>query len=202
MMHGAPLAWQLAGVEVQAFRGGAKANAPSKAAFMAAMLIAVSMFDRRAHSSGQAVCLLAPRKVRVVAGTTGAVLLVGLSGALLPPLGWAVLVSMAFVFLPFALRATLALPARVRLRRMGPVGRHVYVHGVASTRPGAGAELMRSLAGEADEKSWLLVLDAANEKLERYYSQFGFVGGGAVRMPDGTGQVRMWRRPQARGGKP
>jgi len=84
------------------------------------------------------------------------------------------------------------------LCRLGPRGRRrrVYVHSVASTRPGAGAELMTSLAGEADQKGWLLVLDAGNERLGTYYSRFGFARGGAVKMPDGNLRVRMWRQPQ------
>jgi hypothetical protein len=134
----------------------------------------------------------------VVLSTTGAVALAGLVGAVLPPLGWALLVLTALAFLPLAVRATVALPARRRLGRLGPPGhrRYVYVHSVASTRPGAGAELMTSLAGEADQKGWLLVLDAGNDSLGAYYSKFGFARGGAVRMPDGTVRVRMWRQPQ------
>jgi predicted N-acetyltransferase YhbS len=91
----------------------------------------------------------------------------------------------------------------MRLGRTGPPGhRHqVYVHSVASTRPGAGAELMASLAGEADQKGWLLFLDAGNEELGTYYSRFGFARAGAVRMPDGTVRVRMWRQPQDEQGR-
>ncbi|MGP8205252.1 MAG: hypothetical protein ACLQVK_04200 [Acidimicrobiales bacterium] len=193
-----PSMWQLADVEALAFRGDGGGTVTSRLAFKTATLIALSAFDRRVHPSGQAVCLLAPRWLRLVSSTTGAVVLAGLIGAVWPPLGGALLVLTAVVLLPLAVRATVALPARRRLRRVGPPGRrrYVYVHSVASTRPGAGAELMTSLAGEADQKGWLLVLDAGNESLGAYYAKFGFARGGAVRMPDGTVQVRMWRQPQ------
>jgi predicted GNAT superfamily acetyltransferase len=60
---------------------------------------------------------------------------------------------------------------------------------------------MASLAGEADQKGWLLFLDAGNEELGTYYSRFGFARAGAVRMPDGTVRVRMWRQPQDEQGR-
>ncbi len=121
----------------------------------------------------------------------------------MPLLGWVLLALTALVSLPLAVSATRALPARVRLDRIGPHGHrhHVYVHSVASTRPGAGAELMASLAGEADRKGWLLFLDADNEKLASYYSRFGFARGGAVTMPNGTVRARMWRLPEDRRGR-
>ena len=199
----APSLWQLADVEALAFRAGIGCRAPSRFVFKAAMLIALGAFDRRVHSSGQAVCLLAPRRLRVVLATSAALVLAGLIGAVLPPLGWALLALTALVFLPLAVQAARALPARTRLSRIGPPGhrRRIYVHSVASTRRGAGAELMTSLAGEADQKGWLLVLDADNERLGTYYSRFGFARGGAVTMPDGTVRVRMWRPPQGRRGR-
>jgi hypothetical protein len=199
-MTPAPSLWRLAQVEAQAFRGGDGRTTPSKIAFGAASLVALAAFDRRVHCSGQAVCLLAPRWARVSLCTTGAVALAGVTGAVVPVLGWALLALIAMLFLPLAVRAARALPAKVRLCRVGPSGRHrrVYVHSVASTRPGAGAELMTSLAGEADREGWLLVLDAGNERLGDYYARFGFARGGAVQMPDGTVRVRMWRQPEDR----
>jgi hypothetical protein len=203
MVPKTPSLWQLAGVEARAFRprdrhqeGG---NVPSRVAFRAAMLIALGAFDRRVHASGQAVCLLAPRWLRVLVLTGGAIVLAGVMSAVSPPLGWALIAVVLVVFVPVAVRAAIAFPATNRLRRMGPPGRRVYVHSVASTRPGAGAELLSSLAGEADQKGWLLVLDAANERLEGYYARFGFARSGAVSMPDGSRRVRMWRPPQDRG---
>jgi hypothetical protein len=166
------------------------------------MLIALGAFDRRVHASGQALCLLAPKWLRVVVLTTAAAVLAGLIGVLLPPLGWALSAVVVVVFVPLAARAAVALPATTRLHRMRPTGRHVYVHSLASTRPGAGAELLSALAREADQKGLLLVLDAGNEGLETYYVRFGFARAGAVRMPDGTRRVRMWRQPQDRGGRP
>jgi hypothetical protein len=199
----APSLWQLAGVEAQAFSRRNRRNAPVKVAFQAAMAIALGAFDRRVHPSGQAVCLLAPRWRRLVGPGLGGVVAAVLIGAAMPLAGWLLLASTALVCLPSAVRATRALPARVRLGRIGPPGhRHgVYVHSVASTRPGAGAELMASLAGEADQKDWLLYLDADNEELATYYSRFGFARGAAVRMPDGTVRVRMWRPPHSRRGR-
>lgn len=195
-MPTAPSLWRLAAVETEAFVGRDRRNAVSKAALTAGMLVALGAFERRVHSSGQAVCLLAPRWRRLVIFTTGAVVGAGIIGALFPWAGAALLALTAVVFLPLAVRATVALPATRRLHRIGPPGRHVYVHSVASTRPGAGAELLGSLAVEADEKGWLLALDAGNESLETYYSKFGFTRGGAVRMPNGSRRVRMWRQPE------
>ena len=61
------------------------------------------------------------------------------------------------------------------------------MHSVASQLPGAGAQLLRGLTQEANDKGWSLVLDASNERLVQYYEQFGFVVRGAgVRMPDGA----------------
>lgn len=197
-----PSLWQLAGVEARALRERDERRGPSMLAFRAAMLVALGAFDRRVHVSGQALCLLAPRWLRVAVFTIGATVLAGVAGAVLPPLGWGLSAAIALVFAPLAARAVMALPATARLHRMSPPGHHVYVHSVASTRPGAGAELLRVLAGEADEKGWWLVLDAGNEALETYYARFGFARRGAVRMPDGTRRVRMWRQPSKRDGRP
>lgn len=201
-MTSAPSLWQLAQVEARAFRGAGGRPVLSRIAFIAAALVALVAFERRVHSSGQAVCLLAPRWARVGLSLTGAVALAGVIGAVLPIVGWALLVLTALVFLPLAVRAMKALPAKAQLSRLGPRRgrRRVYVHSVASTRPGAGAELMTALADEADKKRWVLVLDAANERLGTYYSRFGFARGGAVKMPDGALRVRMWRQPQDRQG--
>ena len=103
---------------------------------------------------------------------------------------------MAAALLPFAIGAVKARPGRKELAKLTPPGRHVYVHSVASQLPGAGAQLLRGLTQEANDKGWSLVLDASNERLVRYYEQFGFVVRGAgVRMPDGARHVRMWRPP-------
>jgi len=109
--------------------------------------------------------------------TAAGVVGTGIIGALSPWAGGALLVLTASVFLPLAARATVALPATRRLHRIGPPGRYVYVHSVASTRPGAGAELLASLTVEADEKGWMLALDAGNETLGTYYSRLGFAPG-------------------------
>jgi hypothetical protein len=113
----APSLWQLAQVEAQAFRGADRSGTPSRLAFGAATLVALAAFDRRVHSSGQAVCLLGPRWARVAMCSTGAVVLAGVTGAVVPVLGWALLALTALVFLPLAGRGTRALPAKVRLCR-------------------------------------------------------------------------------------
>ena len=77
-----------------------------------------------------------------------------------------------------------------QLERLTPPGQHRYLHSLASTLPGAGAELLRELTGEADRKGWSLSLDASNEKLVGYYAKFGFTAlGAAVTMPDGSRRV-------------
>ncbi len=197
-MPAAPSLWQLSEVEAQAFGRGHHRRVPAKVAFRAAMVVALGAFERRVHPSGQAVCLLAPRWRRVVGCSLGAVVCAALIGAVVPVLGWVMLALSALVSLPFAARAARALPARVRLGRTGPSPgrRAVYVHSVASTRPGAGADLLTSLADEADEAGWWLYLDADNGDLAAYYSRFGFSWAGAVRMPNGTVRARMWRQPQ------
>jgi hypothetical protein len=128
----------------------------------------------------------------------GATVLAGFIGAVSAPLGWALSSAIVLLLAPLAVRGTVMLPATVRLRRTGPPGRHLYVHSVASTRPGAGAELLASLATEADQKGWSLVLDADNKKLETYYVRFGFARSGRTGMPARAGRVRMWRQPQDR----
>jgi hypothetical protein len=109
----------------------------------------------------------------------------------------------AVVFAPAAVLAVRALPARQQLRRMGPTGDTVYLHSLAGKTPGAGAELMRTVAGEADGKGWLLVLDADNERLAQYYECFGFTRLGApVTMPNGGRTIRMWRPIPQRARRP
>jgi hypothetical protein len=115
-------------------------------------------------------------------------------GAASRPAAAALLAAIAVLSLPSALKATIELPAQLRLRRAPASGRHVYLHSLASVEPGAGAELMRLVAREADEKGWSLVLDAGNEQLARYYRRFGFVAPrGDAPAPAADRRVRMWR---------
>jgi hypothetical protein len=98
--------------------------------------------------------------------------------------------------LPGSVATVRRFPEPHQPRRLSPGEKHIYVHSLASTLSGAGADLLRTLTREADEKDWLLVLDANNERLMRYYRDFGFEArGSAVRSPDGGGPVRMWRPP-------
>ncbi len=127
-MTAPPSLWQLARVEVQAFRGADQSRSPARLAFGAATLVALAAYDRRAHSSGQAVCLLAPRWVRLAVYVTGVVSVAGVIAALVPLLGWALLVLTALAFLPLAVRGARALPAKGRLSRSGPaVGTGVFM---------------------------------------------------------------------------
>ncbi len=188
--------WQLAGVEVRAFRGRDAGSVPGRVVFRAAILLSLVAYARRVHPSGRALCLLWLRPLRVVVAMMALISLVCAAGALYSVLGVAIAAVMAAALLPFTVGAVKARPGRKELAKLTPPGRHVYVHSVASQLPGAGAQLLRGLTQEADDKGWSLVLDASNEKLVRYYQQFGFVVRGAgVRMPDGARYVRMWRPP-------
>jgi hypothetical protein len=60
------------------------------------------------------------------------------------------------------------------VRRAPRTGRAVYIHGLASSRPGDGAWLLWSIVEEADANGWALALDASNESLAGYYARFGF----------------------------
>jgi hypothetical protein len=135
------------------------------------------------------------------------VLICGL-GAVSPYACVTVAVGIIVSLLPRAVRTGRAFAAEADLRAFLPARPYVYVHSLASTWPGAGGELLRDLAHEADHKGWSLVLDASNEKLASYYGKFGFVARGhAVRMPDGGPRIRMWRaapaleQPSADGGR-
>ena len=197
--HGRPekhSLWQLAGVEVRAFRGRDTGSVPERVVFRAAILLSLVAYARRVHPSGRALCLLWLRPLRVVVAMMALILLVCATGAVYSVLGVAIAAVMAAALLPFTVGAVKSRPGRKELAKLTPPGRHVYVHSVASQLPGAGAQLLRGLTQEADDKGWSLVLDASNEKLVRYYQQFGFVVRGAgVRMPDGARHVRMWRPP-------
>ena len=188
--------WQLAGVEVRAFAGRDTGSVPERVVFRAAILLSLIAYARRVHPSGRALCLLWLRPLRVLVAMMGLILLVCTAGAVYYILGVAISAVMAAALLPFAIGAVRARPGRKELAKLTPPGRHVYVHSVASQLPGAGAQLLRGLTQEANDKGWSLVLDASNERLVQYYEQFGFVVRGAgVRMPDGARHVRMWRPP-------
>jgi len=118
------------------------------------------------------------------------------------PASLAILAVCVFVapFVPLGARALRALPRGACLRQATPLRRHRRVHSLASMAPGAGAELLSSLSKEADAKSWSLLLEASNDRLARYYSDFGFAPvGEPVTLADGAAHVLMWRAPNQGG---
>ena len=186
--------WDLVGVELHAFGRFERLRHLHRVAFMAGMAMAMWAYERHVHPSGRAVCLLGPRPARIAAATTGLVLAFGLVAAMSQAVAEGLLAAVALVLLPLAIPAARALLASARLRRLTPSRGRVYVHSLASTEAGKGADLLRSITKEADEKGLSLVLDAENERLARYYEAFGFQRRGtAVRMPNGAFRIRMWR---------
>ena len=166
-MTPAPSLWRLAQVEAQAFRGGDGGTTPSKIAFGAATLVALAAFDRRVHPFG-AGCMPAGPAVAARLLVHDRCRRPGRGDRRRGPgprLG-AFGVDRAWCSCPWPFgRRGRCRPRPVVPGRPSAGTGDVYVHSVASTRPGAGAELMTSLAGEADRKGWLLVLDAGNERL-------------------------------------
>jgi hypothetical protein len=76
--------------------------------------------------------------------------------------------------------------------------RQVEVHMVASEEPGAGRALLAEVAVEADRNGWVLVLDAANDRLTTYYQGLGFLPiERSADMPFGERVTRMVRQPSA-----
>ena len=157
-------------------------------------LIALLGYERRVHESGRALCLVGLRWGRVVATTAILVVVAAIASALSEAAAATVVVITVFTFLPLGLVAAWSLPSRARLSGQTPRGHHRYVHSLASTKRGAGADVLRALCVEADVKHWSLVLDAGSEQLVGYYEAFGFRRcGSGVRMPSGRVHVRMVR---------
>jgi hypothetical protein len=190
--------WKLAGVESRAFGSRGSRPVMRHIPLRATMFLALTVYERRTHPSGQAVCLLELRPGRLCLGLASLVLLTCLAGALSPYAGFTLALIVIVLLLPGSVGALRRFPERRPLERSTAPEKHIYVHSLASTLPGAGADLLRTLTREADEKGWPLVLDANNERLTKYYCEFGFVARGpATGSPDGTWPVRMWRRPSA-----
>jgi len=176
----------------------------------------------RANGSGTAVCGLAgagsPRR-RLAAV---AVWVLGAVTALAVWVGWLALWSdvgliavPALTFLAFAglmmllvWRAMSVGKAKSKLGKLhstvtapahGPLpcpARPVEVHMVASEEPGAGRTLLAEVAVEAERNGWVLVLDAANDRLAAYYQGLGFLPiGQPADMPFGERVTRMARQP-------
>ncbi len=186
--------WHLAGVEARAFGAAHGNNKLRRLGSKMAILPSLILYERRMHPSGQAVCLLRLRRTRFCGIVAAVVVLVFAAAAVSPYAGAALATAMIVLLARGAVRAGRGLGAETRLRTLSPPGAHLYVHSLASTLPGAGAELLRDLAREADDKRWSMILDASNEKLSKYYENFGFLAlGPAVHMPDGSSHLRMWR---------
>ena len=178
--------WKLAGVQAAAFSSANTRANTKKFHLRTSMLLALTVYDCRAHPSGQAVCLLGLRKGRFIVLVGGLMLFIAAAGVLSPYAGSALAALVLGFLMPGVVGAFRAGAANNRLKKLTPSGCYVYVHSLASTLPGAGAALLRELIREKDENGCSLALDASNEKLATYYARFGFVAQGeAVRMPDG-----------------
>lgn len=190
---------QLSGVVVEAFDRVEHFSRARRAALRAGTAVALLAYERRVHESGQAVCLLGLRWLRVIGGVGALMLATVLAGAVSPDAAVALLIVVAGVLLPLGVAGARALPAQARLAHKTPRGRHKHVYSLASTKRGAGRELMLAVCREADADGWSLVLDAGSEKLVGYYETFGFHACGApVKMPNGRRHVRMCRPSQDR----
>ena len=126
--------WQLAGVQAAAFSGANRSAKTGQFHLRTAMFLALTVYDRRAHPSGQAVCLLGLRKGRFILLVAGLVLLIATAGLLSPYAGSALAALVLAVLMPGVVGAFRAArceqPAKevnsirpIRLRSL--VGQHV-----------------------------------------------------------------------------
>ena len=190
---------QLSGVVVEAFDRVERFNMVRRAALRAGTLVALLVYERRVHDSGQAVCLLGLRWLRVAAGMGALMLTTVLAAAVSPDAAVTLVIVVAVVLLPLGMAGARALPAQMRLAHRTPRGRHKHVYSLASAKRGAGRELMLTVCREADAEGWSLVLDAGSERLVGYYKTFGFHACGLpIKMPNGRHHVRMCRPSRAR----
>lgn len=200
-------AWGMAGVTTRAFAARPQLARMRRGPLRLVFWLILGVGDRRANSSGTAVCCLSgaspgPKIRGCVAALVGLAVLAGLWATMSVtwPV-WAVFVVAGWLYAPMARSSLGGMRARRALRRSRPAGRAVTLHTVASVEPGAGRRLLETVTVEADRKAWTLVLDAANERLVAYYSQFGFEPTGpAVAMPSGEAAVPMARRAHPRDG--
>lgn len=199
--------WSLAGVATQAFATRPQFARMRPGPLRLVFWLTLAVGDRRANSSGTAVCCLSgasprPKILGVLAALVGLAVLAGLwtTMSVTWPV-WAVFVVVGWLYAPMARSSLAGVSARRALRRSRPAGRPVIVHTVASVEPGAGRHLIETVTDEADRKRWTLVLGAANERLADYYRQFGFEPTGpTVVMPSGEAAVPMARRARPGGG--
>jgi hypothetical protein len=168
------------------------------------LLVSVATSERRVHPDLDAFCLLTKPSIRgrvnaAALGVAGALSVITLV-VLLPVAFWLVVLALAVLIAPSVALAIRSSRPRGVLAALVPPGPVIGIHTVTSRRPGHGVELMWSVALEADAEGWTLVLDAANDRLARYYQQFGFVScGEGVTMPWGETVVRMRREPSPGG---
>lgn len=171
----------------------------SKARIAVRSAFAVWFYQRRAHPSGQAVCLLGLRKWRATFTSLALFVVWSVLGAVSPVLAL-LAISPFLCCAAAALRHITLFGARHPALPVQCSRDHVYVHSLASVQQGMGAQLIASVAGEADVKGWSLYLDASTPALVPYYERFGFVRVGT------PGALRMWRpcrtaQPPQKGGQ-
>ena len=164
------------------------------------LVVSVATSERRVHPEGDAFCLLTTRRRRgqVMAMAMGMAFAapIALLVAVLPVVFWLVVLALAVLLFPSCVLKLKTGHLRARLAASAPSGRLVGIHTVTSVQPGHGAQVVEMVVREADSSGWSLVLDAANERLAAYYSQFGFQPcGEGVLMPWGERVIRMVRRP-------
>lgn len=193
---------QLAAVVVSAFDRVEPRGPVGSSALWAGTLVALLVYHRRVHESGLALCLFSLRWGRVIAATAALVAATAVVDLLSETAATVLVLFIAVTFLPLGAAAARALPAQARIARHTPPGRHKHIYSLASTKSGAGADVVRDLCLEADAKDWSLVLDAGSQALVNYYEGFGFRPcGNPVKMPHGQVHVRMCRPPSASAGR-
>lgn len=170
------------------------------------LVVSVAISERRVHPERDAFCLLTThsRRGQVMAGAMGMALAmpIALLVAVLPVVFWLVVIALVVLLFPSCVLKLKTGHLRERLASSAPSGRLVGIHTVTSVHPGHGAEVVEMVIREADSSGWSLVLDAANERLAAYYSQFGFQAcGEGVLMPWEERVIRMVRRPRAEEGR-
>jgi len=190
--------WSLLGLQIRAFARRGRAGCLARAALVVQSAVGLWAYERRVGAQGEAACILWPRWGRILGGGASLLVTCVILGQISTFLGAAVPSALLLALLPVSLELVRAGRERWRLKGIGPPpGRHVLVRSLASTRTGAGAELMRALTSEADEKGWSLLLDAADTRLVAYYERFGFVSCASTgRQRNRPGILRMWRPPK------
>lgn len=203
--------WRLAKVEAAAFADTPQAReqwpVARRGSLRVAMWMVLLLCERRVNDSGTALCILTPHSTRAWLRTAVraiALVLIAMAvaigtGVVWWPLPWCLVVLVLAAIGPCARSGWNNRRAQSQLSSFGPFSPHVYVHGVARLPDpeckGDAALVMAGLAREADDRGWILALDAGGPRLVEYYQQFGFEPlGPPVDMTWGS-TVRMARRP-------